>query len=178
MKREINVFDYGLDIVRGIKSAALVTTKNGDKVNSMTISWGTIGIEWEVPIFIAFIREGRFTREQVDATGEFTVNITYRKRNSNILRVCGAKSGRDTDKVKELGLTLIDGDMVSAPAVKEFPLTLECKVLYRQPQDFNLLPKDFSDKFYPQDVDSTAPLCNKDNHIAYYGQILKAYIVE
>ena len=41
-----------------------------------------------------------------------------------------------------MNLTLIESDDVKPPAIKEFPLTLECKVLYRQLQDRNLIPED------------------------------------
>lgn len=51
MKKEIEVFDYANEIMKSIKTGVLITTKAGDKVNSMTISWGTLGIEWGKMIF-------------------------------------------------------------------------------------------------------------------------------
>ena len=44
----------------------LLTTKTDEKVNSMVISWGTLGIEWEKIIFTIFVRENRFTKQQLD----------------------------------------------------------------------------------------------------------------
>ncbi|MCB6453646.1 hypothetical protein LI211_12720 [Erysipelatoclostridium ramosum] len=95
-----------------------------------------------------------------------------------ILGVCGTKSGRDIDKVKELGPTLEDPDKISVPGIKEPPLTLECKIVYQQVQDKNAITPNNLERFYPQDVDSSFYGANKDLHTAYYGQIINAYIIE
>lgn len=55
MKREINVFNHAAEIMNAVKNGVLITTKSGDKVNSMTISWGMLGIEWNRPVFITFV---------------------------------------------------------------------------------------------------------------------------
>ena len=178
MKQEIKVFDYAKEIVSAIPKGVLLTTKNGDKVDIMTIGWGTLGVEWGLPIFVAFVREGRFTREQLDASQEFTVNVQYGEFDKYILGYCGSKSGRDTDKVNDLGLTLVDPELVKAPGIRELPLTLECKVLYQQLQNKDSIPAFIREKMYPEDVDSSNPGANKDYHIAYYGQIVKAYIIK
>ena len=178
MKQEIEVFDYAKEITSAIGKGILLTTKYGDKTNSMTIGWGTLGIEWALPIFTVFVREGRFTREMLDKSMEFTINIPYGDYDKKIIGYCGSRTGRDIDKAKDLGLTLVDGDLVAAPAIKELPLTLECKVLYKQLQEKNAIPAGLRSSFYPAGVDSTNPMANKDYHIAYYGQIVKAYIVK
>ena len=74
-------------------------------------------------------------------------------------------------------MTLVDGEKVDVPAVKELPLTLECKVVFRQRQDISAIDDKF-DHFYPQDKDSTASGANRDAHIAYYGEIVDAYMLE
>lgn len=66
MKKEIEVFDYANEIMRAVKTGVLLTTKVDGKVNSMTISWGTLGIEWSKPIFTVFVRENRFTKLQLE----------------------------------------------------------------------------------------------------------------
>ena len=76
-KKKIDVFDYANKIIRGIKESVLLTTKAEGRINAMTISWGMLGIEWGVPVFTTFVREGRFTREQLDRNDEFTINIPY-----------------------------------------------------------------------------------------------------
>ena len=175
--KHIDASDYANTIVKAIPKGVLVTTRAGEKVNSMVIGWGTYGVEWGKPIFAIYIREGRFTREQLDANPEFTVNIPLEKADPRILKVCGGQSGRSVDKVTEAGLTLVDGEAVSVPGVKEMPLTLECRVVFRQRQEIELIDERFH-KMYPQDVPSDNPMANRDAHIAYYGEIVNAYIAE
>lgn len=178
MRKEIDVFNYANEIMNAVKTGVLLTTKTEEKVNTMTISWGTLGIEWGRPIFTVFVRERRFTRSQLDKNPEFTINVPYGDFDRKILGVSGAKSGRDTDKIKELNLTLETPDKISVPAIKELPLTLECKVLYSHKQDGERMPASINEKFYPQDVDSTFHGSNKDYHIAYFAEIVSAYIIE
>lgn len=178
MKKEINVFDYTETIMKALQKGVLITTKSGDKVNSMAISWGTLGIEWSIPIFITFVRENRFTREQLDDSGEFTVNIPIGEYDKKIIGYCGTKSGKNVDKIKDLGLTIVESDEIVAPGIKELPLTLECKIRYKQLQDRNAIPDNIRRENYPEGVDSLASGANKDYHIAYYGEIVKAYIIE
>ncbi|NLU43954.1 MAG: flavin reductase family protein [Acholeplasmataceae bacterium] len=177
MKREINVLNHATEIIQGLEGGVLLTTKADGKVNSMTISWGTLGIEWHKPIFITFVREGRFTRTQLDKNAEFTVNIPYGAYDKNILAFCGTQSGRTTDKIKELGLTLESPLAVSAPGIKELPLTLECKVIYKQKQDLQSIAPE-NQVYYPQDVDGSFHGTNKNVAIAYYGEIVRAYFIE
>ena len=75
MKKKIEVFDYAATILNAVKKGVLLTTRANGKVNTMSISWGALGIEWNKPIFTTYVREGRFTRELLDANGEFTVNV-------------------------------------------------------------------------------------------------------
>lgn len=178
MKKEIDVFDYTAEIIKAVKTGVLLTTKADDKVNSMTISWGTLGIEWSRPIFTTFVRENRFTKSQLDKNPEFTINIPYGAFDKKILGFCGTKSGHNVDKIKELNLTLEESDVVSVPAIKELPLTLECRVVYKQKQDEHALSEEYLETFYPKDVDSSFHGANRDYHTAYYGEIVRAYIIE
>ena len=178
MKKEIEVFDYANEIMKAIKTGVLLTTKVDDKVNSMTISWGTLGIEWAKPIFTVFVRENRFTKLQLEKNPEFTINIPYGAFDKKILGICGTKSGGTIDKIKELDLTLETPNIISFPAIKELPLTLECRVIYKQKQDESAITEENKKKFYPQEVDSSFHGANKDFHTAYYVEIVSAYIIE
>lgn len=174
MKKQVDAFDYAGLICKAMKKGVLLTTKAGDTVNTMTIGWGKIGIEWNRPVFIAYVRETRYTKQLLEAAGEFTVNIPVGDADSRILGYCGTKSGRDTDKIADLSLTLVDSDNVQVPGIRELPLTLECKVIYKQKQDLAQLPESITDRFYP--------VVNEDGfqdyHIAYYGEIVNAYLIE
>ncbi len=177
MNEKINVFDYANQILGSLGKGALITTKAGDKVNSMTIGWGTLGIEWGTPIFTAFIREGRYTRELLDQADSFTISIPMEGADRKPLGIMGSKSGRNVDKQALAGITYVPGEMVEAPAVKEFALTLECKLVYKQLQDRNAIDQKFMD-CYPQDVDSSNPMANKDFHVAFCGEIVNAYVIK
>ena len=69
MKKEINAFDYAGDICKALPKGILMTTKTGDYVNTMVIGWGHIGIEWGRPIFVAYVRESRHTKQMVEECG-------------------------------------------------------------------------------------------------------------
>ena len=177
MKQLINVFDYAGHICESMKKGILLTTKSGEKVNTMTIGWGTIGIEWGRPVFVAYVRVGRYTRQMLDHNGEFTVNVPYGDVDNKILGFCGTKSGRDVDKITELGLELVEPSTVSVPAIRQLPLTLECKVLSQKVQNIPMLPDDILNRYYPKGVDGSEPGKNEDFHIAYYGEIVVAYLI-
>jgi len=173
MKKTVDAFDYAGHICKALKKGILLTTGAEGKVNTMTIGWGKIGIEWNKPVFIAYVRESRFTKEMLEKNGEFTVNIPLGEVDSRILGHCGRASGRDTDKIRDLNLTLVESDVVSVPGILQLPLTLECKVIYRQKQDLSALPGTVIDRFYPE-VDETG---FRDYHIAYYGEIVNASVL-
>jgi len=173
MKKDIQVWEYAGKILEETGKGVLLTAKSGDKVNSMTIGWGILGIEWGKPIFVALVRESRYTKKLLDENPEFTVNVPLGDIDKNILAVCGTKSGRDMDKIKALGLTLEEGKTVSVPAIRELPLTLECKVIYKQDQDPAAINEENDAKYYAKDTKNEG-----DYHTAYYGQITAAYIVE
>lgn len=174
MKQTIDAFDYAGHICKAMRKGILLTTKVGERVNTMTIGWGKIGIEWNRPIFVAYVRETRYTKEMLEDGDEFTVNIPYDEVDNKILGYCGTKSGRDTDKISDMGLTLVESDVVDVPGIRQLPLTLECKVIYKQKQDLNSVPEAVIKRFYPVLDESGF----QDYHIAYYGEIVNAYLIQ
>jgi flavin reductase (DIM6/NTAB) family NADH-FMN oxidoreductase RutF len=170
MKKFVDPFDYAGAICKAMSKGILLTTKHDGKVNTMTIGWGMLGIEWGKPIFLALVRESRHTMYMLNGNGEFTVNIPVGEIDKKILGYCGTKSGRDEDKILAMNLTLEDPDKISVPGIRELPLTLECKVLYRQAQNSNGLPQEIISRYYPGEV--------QDHHTAFYAEIVSAYIIE
>ena len=108
----------------------LVTAGDSDALNTMTISWGGVGIMWNKPVAFTFIRPQRYTYEFLERGDCFSISFfdeTWRKA----LSFCGSKSGRDYDKPKETGLTPAfteDG----VPYFEQARLVLVCKKLYGQ----------------------------------------------
>lgn len=173
MKRKINVWEYAGHILEQTGKGVLLTTKADGRPNAMTIGWGTLGIEWGKPICTVFVRESRCTRQLLEQNGEFTVNVPMGDIDRNILAVCGTKSGRDMDKFRELGLTEEAPEVISVPGIRELPLTLECKVIYKQDQDPAAIARENDERYYAKGTPNEG-----DYHTAYYGQILAAYIIE
>lgn len=178
MRKNVNVFDYAGTICKAMKKGVLLTTKLGDAINTMTIGWAMLGIEWGKPIFIALVRESRYTKEYLDATGEFTVNVPVSDVDSKILSVCGTKSGREVDKIRALNLDLVESEVISVPGIRQLPLTLECKVMYRQTQDPSEIPASAIERYYPKVNTQLASGEERDLHTAYYAEIVNAYLVD
>ena len=170
MKKMINAFDYAGQICKALPQGILMTTKAGDKVNTMTIGWGTIGIQWGKPIFIGFVRDSRYTRELLDRNGEFTINVPMGGIDKKILGYCGTKSGRDTDKIADMGLTLEEPEVISVPGIRELQRNRKCKVIYRQWQEEDRLRGELYGRYDPGPVG--------DYQTAFYGEIVSAYIIE
>lgn len=107
--------------------AVMVTAADREgKSNIITIAWtGTICTN--PPMAYISVRPERYSYGMLKETGEFVINLTTEK----LVRAtdyCGVKSGRDTDKWKETGLTPIPAQEVNVPLIKESPVNIECRV--------------------------------------------------
>ena len=168
-KRKISITECADTVTEALKKGVFLTTKAGGKVNSMVIGWGHIGRIWNRPVFITYVRDCRYTYEMLEKNPEFTVNIPVNGLDDNAFRICGTKSGRDMDKIAEAGLTLEKPEVITVPGIREFPLTLECRVLYQEEQDASKLPEEIRKQFYSIET---------SDHTAFYGEIVSAYIIE
>lgn len=142
----------------------LITAGTPEHCNTMTASWGGVGVMWAEPSVTCYIRPQRYTKEFVDNNDYFTLcffDESYRKA----LNLCGNTSGRDVDKIKECGFTVQAG-AGNAPYFAEAELVLVCKKRYVQPMKPEcFVDETIDEKFYPQ----------KDYHVMYIGQIVEAY---
>lgn len=142
----------------------LVTAGDSSRFNMMTASWGCAGYLWNKPVVFIFIRPQRYTFGFIEEKDSFTLSF-FDEKYRPALSVCGSVSGRDTDKVKESGLTpyiMKSGNVT----FKEARLVLECKKLYA---DF-LNPEAFIDK---QIIDNTYQ--GGDYHKMYVAEIVNAW---
>ncbi|MBQ1372339.1 MAG: flavin reductase family protein [Oscillospiraceae bacterium] len=178
IRRKISLAEFAAQAAKTLPKGVLLTARAGDKVNSMVIGWGTVGVNWGRPVFAAYVRTGRFTRELLDENPEFTVNLPLSAPDPNVIAICGGKSGRDLDKLAACGLHPEAGETVSVPAIWEFPVTAECRILYRQLQQPELLPPELAERYYPSERGSSFSGSNRDPHVTYFGEILNAYILE
>lgn len=109
---------------------ALVTAGTKEKLNTMTISWGGVGIMWGKPAAFTFIRPQRYTMEFIEREDCYTMSF-FEEKYRKALSFCGSKSGRDYDKVKETGLTPAFTPE-GVPYFEEAKLVLVCKKMYGQ----------------------------------------------
>ena len=145
---------YALD-----KEWALLTCKDNDKFNMMTISWGGFGTLWHKPIVTIYIRPSRYTYELIEKNDYFTISF-YDEEYKKDLGVLGTKSGRDIDKMSCIKLT--PEYINNIVTFKEAKLTIICKKIYFQDLEIENIPKDERDKFY-----STEPV-----HRMYIGEVI------
>lgn len=144
----------------------LITAGSRECCNTMTASWGGLGVLWGEPCATVYIRPQRYTKEFVDREEWFTLSVfgpEYRKE----LALCGSKSGRDTDKVRECGFT-VAADETGAPYFEQARLVLVCRRQYAQAMDPQAMPEEVKEKWYPA----------RDYHTMYIGQIVAAYTQE
>lgn len=143
---------------------ALITAGTPERCNTMTASWGGLGVLWNKNVATCYIRPQRYTLEFVEQSDYFTLNFlgaSYRKE----LSLCGSKSGRDIDKIKECGFTVAAG-AGNAPYFQEAELVLVCQKLYWQDIDPTHFLSPDVDKNYPQ----------KDYHRMFIGAITEALV--
>ncbi|MGV8983709.1 flavin reductase family protein [Clostridium sp.] len=157
-------FERGMEVLH--TQGAFLTVKSGDKINTMTIGWGNVGYVWNKPIFTVMVRKSRYTYDFMENSDNFTVSIPLSKNLKSALAVCGSRSGRDIDKFKECNLTLEESKNVDTPIISECELHYECKIVYKQEMNPELLSKDIVEKSYK----------TGDYHTLYYGEIVETYI--
>lgn len=142
---------------------ALVTAGSSENYNTMTVSWGGLGVLWGVPSATIYIRPQRYTHEFVEKNELFTISF-FKSEYKKTLSFCGSHSGRDCDKAKETGLTPIELD--GTTSFEEAELILVCRKKYSQDMTADsFLDKSLLEKWYP----------NNDLHTVYIGEIIAAY---
>lgn len=107
--------------------AVMVSCKRpGERPNILTVAWtGTVCTN--PPMLYISVRPERYSYSVIRETGEFVVNLTTH-RLARAADFCGVRSGRDTDKWKEMHLTEEPSEKIAAPGIAESPVNLECRV--------------------------------------------------
>lgn len=137
----------------------LITAKDGDKCNTMTASWGGVGVMWGKNVAFIVVRPQRYTKEFIDAADTLSLSIlddSFRKT----LSYLGSVTGRDEDKIQKSGLTVAyQGE---TPFFEEANTVILGRKLYAQPyQPECFIDKSCDEKWYPQ----------KDYHVMYIVEI-------
>ncbi|MBP5363439.1 MAG: flavin reductase [Ruminococcus sp.] len=149
------------------KEWMLLTGGKMDSFNTMTASWGQLGVLWNKNVLTCYIRPNRYTYGFIEDGDTFTASF-YGEEYRKALSFCGSHSGRDCDKVKEAGLTPIDFE--GNVAFAEAGLVLVCRKLY----SYDLQKSGFlTDDGIPEQFFSSDPY-----HRAYISEIIGVYIQE
>ena len=142
------------------KDWMLITAGIRESFNTMTASWGGMGVLWDKKVCFAFVRPTRYTFEFLEKSKFYTFSF-LEEQYRDILMYCGTKSGRDVNKVIETNLTPIFGN--GTVFFAEARLVMECKKIYVQ----DITPGNFLDQtmneYYPK----------KDYHRIYVGEIIR-----
>lgn len=94
--------------------------------NILTIAWTGTTCSNPPMVYIS-VRPERHSYAMIKETGEFVINLTTEAL-TYATDYCGVKSGKNTDKWKDMGLTRQPSKAVAAPSIAESPVNIECKV--------------------------------------------------
>ena len=142
----------------------LITAGKEDAFNTMTASWGGLGILWHKPVSYSFVRPSRYTYEFMEKGDTYTFSF-FTEKYRKALNLLGSKSGRDGDKISEAGLTPVSVEH-DAVSFKEARLVVVSKKLYQQ--DLN------PDNFCEPEIATHYP--QKDYHRMYVGEVISVLI--
>lgn len=141
----------------------LIAAGNEEGYNMMTASWGFVGEAWGSDAVTILVRPQRYTMEFLEKNDVFT--ISFYGENRAVHAVCGSKSGRDTDKTAEAGLTPVFTE--NGVLFEEARLVISCRKIYVDKiRPENIADGEILGKWYPE----------KDYHNLLIGKIEKIWV--
>ena len=165
MNGYVEISPYKLDNALKLigKDWMLITVQDGEGANAMTASWGCMGVLWNKPVAVCFIRPQRYTYGLAENEERMSLAF-FGEGYREALSLCGSKSGRDCDKLSLAGLTVSDVDGV--PVIDQASTVIIGKKLYAD----DLKEDNFVDKAMLDNYKS------KDFHRIYVLEIQKVLI--
>ncbi len=151
------------------KDFFVITAGKKDYYNSMIGSGGGLGVLFKKPTTWCIIRADRYTLDMIQKEQTYTMSYFSSEYKEQMLFL-GSKSGRDSEKMKEVELTSVQtpsGDM----SFKEARLIIECKLTEITTPN----PNDF----YTQEAkDSIKEAYTESNHYRKYvfGEITHVWV--
>lgn len=131
--------------------------------NPMTIGWAQFGILWGKPTMTVYVRKSRYTYALLENADTFTVSVPASGTMKEALAYCGVKSGRDTDKMKDLHAALVEPKFGAQSGFSGCKYQIECAILFRADLDESNLNNDLlRERYY----------LNGDSHRMFVGEIL------
>ncbi len=154
-----DLFDFSPFRMIG-KDWMLITAQAEDKTNTMTASWGGLGVMWGKDVVYIVVRDSRYTRELIDQSETFSISFLNSEYHS-ALKYLGAVSGRDEDKITNARLNVNHHEGI--PFIDEASTVMVCRKMCKQPLTKDSFTLDFIDEKWYQ---------NGDYHNLYIGEIV------
>lgn len=142
------------------KEWALVTAGNKNQYNTMTVSWGGLGVLWGKNTAFIFVRDSRYTKEFIDKGDFFSISFLsedYREA----LNYCGSHSGRNENKFEAANLTPAFRHSIPYPDEANFVILCRKMAAVKLTED-TFLDSDLMKKWY----------ADKDMHTMYVAEII------
>ena len=139
----------------------LITAGTMESYNTMTASWGGMGVVWGKDMCVCFVRPSRHTYKFMEEAQTFTLSV-FDEKYRDALVLCGTKSGRDMDKAAAAGITPVKSPM-GGVCFAEARLVIECKKMYYH--DFD------PSKFLLPEIEDNYD--GSDYHRMYIGEVIK-----
>lgn len=105
----------------------LVSSAAGGRSNVMAAAWA-MPLDFDPPKVLLVLDSQTLTRELIEASGEFALNIPCRRIADKVL-AAGSMSGRDGDKFSRSGLQFFPAARIAAPLIEDCAAWLECRVI-------------------------------------------------
>ena len=151
MNGYVEISPYELDNALKLigKDWMLITVQDGEGANAMTASWGCMGVLWNKPVAVCFIRPQRYTYGLAENEERMSLAF-FGEGYREALSLCGSKSGRDCDKLSLAGLTVSDVDGV--PVIDQASTVIIGKKLYADDlKEDNFVDKAMLDNYKSKD---------------------------
>ena len=147
LARKANLFDHLDQTLKMAETTGvlLVSIGKDGRPNVMTIGWVLLGRSYhENPIAIVAVRPATHTFKLLDEVGEFVIAVPTPELKEAVA-FCGEKSGRDTDKIREIGVSTIASVYVKPLSFKECIVNIECRIYNKIPPPQNILKPEWKD---------------------------------
>lgn len=165
MSEELKYNAMSREMLEQLPRGAFLSVKSGNEKNTMTIGWGAIGFFWQRPVLIVGVRYSRHTYSLIEKATDFSVTVPLSGNFKKELAGAGSKSGRDIDKFTVFNLQAAAGKEIDSPVIGGCGLVYECRLIFKQIMEPELLNEELLNKFYK----------DGDYHVMYYGEIVSCY---
>ena len=131
--------------------------------NPMTIGWGQFGVLWGKLCATVYVRRSRYTHTLLEDCETFTISVPAKGTMQQELGYCGTRSGRDGDKCKAIGRTLVPASFGAQDGLSGCRYQIECRILHRSVLDESAISDEaLKNRYYPAG----------DLHTMFIGEIL------